>query len=149
MDERRPSNPIDETPPPSEYETDSDGFLRQTFAEAVALAGVKGCYVRTPGPRELFIDIDSEEANARFKRQLGALPTDFVERVESTPSPSGAPGRYHKVVTIARDVKGETERVLLQAALGSDLMRELLSWRRIDNGSEAKAVSLFFEKAEL
>ena len=133
-------------------DSDSDlyaenGFLRQTLGEAFDIAAAKGCFVRIPGPRELFIDIDSEEANANFERLLKACPGDLVERVDRTPSPSGRPGHYHIVVTIGRDLKSDSERVLLQACLGSDPMRELLSWRRIENGSDSASVSIFFEKA--
>ncbi len=127
-----------------EYE--AKGFLRQTLAEALAIAAEKGCVVRVPGPRELFIDIDSEEANANFERLLKACPPGLVERFERAPSPSGAPGHYHVVVLLSRDVKSDTERVLLQAVLGSDPMRELLSWRRIENGSDSASVSIFFER---
>ena len=43
-----------------------------------------------------------------------------------------------------RDVVSEMERCLLQALLGSDPKRELLSWNRIG----AEVVTCFFEKAE-
>lgn len=123
------------------------GFLRQTLEEAIDIASAKGCVVRIPGPRELFLDIDSEEANANFERLRKACPAGLIGRVDRTPSPSGRPGHYHIVVTLLRDLKSDSERVLLQACLGSDPMRELLSWRRIENGSDSASVSIFFEKA--
>lgn len=136
-----------EDPGPQDATYEEQGFLRQTLAEAIEIAAEKGCVVRIPGPRELFLDIDSEDANANFDRLLKALLAGFVQRVDRAPSPSGSPGHEHIVVTLNRDLKGDTERVLLQAALGSDPMRELLSWRRIENGSDSASVSIFFEKA--
>lgn len=130
-----------------EYE--ERGFLRQTLEEAVVIAAAKGCVVRIPGPRELFIDIDSEEASERFDGLLKAFPPGLVELVKTTTSPSGRPGHEHIVVTLSRDVRDDRERVLLQAVLGSDTMRELLSWRRIENGSDSASVSIFFEKSEV
>jgi hypothetical protein len=123
------------------------GFLRQTLEEAFEIAAGKGCVVRVPGPRELFIDIDSDEANVSFERLRKACPADLIDRVDRTPSPSGRPGHYHIVVRLNRDLRDDRERVLLQAVLGSDPMRELLSWRRIENGSDSASVSIFFEKA--
>lgn len=126
---------------------DGQGLLRETYEEAVAIAAAKGCVVRVPGPRELFIDIDSEEANNTFDRLRKACPSGLIQSVSRAPSPSGRPGHYHIVATLERDVEDDCERVMLQALLGSDPMRELLSWRRIQNGSDSAAVSLFFEKA--
>jgi hypothetical protein len=51
------------------------------------------------------------------------------------------------VVTLDRPVRDACERVMLQALLGSDPMRELLSLERIQNGSDDDAVSVFFERA--
>ncbi len=130
----------------SDDEYAEKGFLRQTLDEAIEIATAKGCTVRIPGPRELFIDIDSVESGANFDRLLKACPSGLVQRVDRAPSPSRAPGHEHIVVTINRDLKGDSERVLLQAVLGSDPMRELLSWRRIENGSDSASVSIFFEK---
>jgi len=123
------------------------GFLRQTFEEAVEIAAAKGCVVRVPGPRELFIDIDSEAAHDSFERLRKAFPPGLIASEVRTRSPSGNPWHFHIVATLSRDLQDDRERVMLQAFLGSDPMRELLSWRRIENGSDSAAVSLFFEKA--
>lgn len=43
-------------------------------------------------------------------------------------------------------LRDETERVMLQALLGSDPMRELLAWRRLQLGAESDSISCFFER---
>jgi hypothetical protein len=63
-----------------------------------------------------------------------------------TTSPSGEPGHAHVVVTLERPVRDMRERIMLQALLGSDPMRELLSWRRLEDGADEDAISLFFER---
>ena len=60
------------------------------------------------------------------------------------PSPSGRPGRHHVVVTMPRPVS-PMERIALQAILGSDPIREMLSWFRIERGIEEPTI--FFEIA--
>lgn len=129
-----------------EVETDSyDGFLHRTLNQAEDIAKSKGLVLRSPAPNELFIDIDSDAALREHARLMKAAPKGLVTSSYITPSPSGKSGHFHVVVTLSREVSS-TERVMLQALFGSDLMRELLSWRRIQDGAEDNAVSLFFEK---
>lgn len=125
-----------------------DGFLRRTLAEAEEVAVSKGCVIRLPRPNELFLDIDSEEAADQARKLIKVAHAHAQISGDTwTTSPSGAPGHWHVVVVFHRDVRDEYERVLLQAVLGSDPMRELLSWRRLGLGVAANAVSLFFERA--
>ena len=130
-----------------DIETDPyDGFLHRTYDEAVDIATAKGLVVRAPGPRELFIDIDSNSQYETFQSQLNAMPRGLVYSWSQSKSPSGDAGHWHVVVTLSRDISSDLERILLQSLLGSDPMRELLSWRRVEDGSDSDAVSLFFEK---
>lgn len=123
-----------------------DGFLHRTRAEAEKIAALQGCIVRAPLPKELFVDIDTPEQYETFLKQMKAFPKGLIVKSRESSSPSGTPGKLHVVVTLSRSVTDEVERVLLQALLGSDPMRELLSWRRIEDGSDNDAISLFFEK---
>lgn len=106
----------------------------------------KGCVVIEPNPNELFIDIDNEDALRTLRRTM-----KIVRQIEpnvkwtSRPSPSGKAGRYHVVVDMKREVSA-IERIALQAILGSDLVREALSWKRLKLG--AASPTLFFEKEE-
>jgi hypothetical protein len=107
-------------------------------------AAEKGCVIVEPGARELFLDIDCEEDLDLFRRNVLRVQEDAaVLRYEVRSSPSGRGGRYHVVVTLGRDVD-PVERVLLQALLGSDRVREALSWIRARRGFEMPTI--FFEK---
>ncbi len=122
-----------ERPAPQSYGDD-------TIEIAVEKAKALGCTVVFPKPNELFLDIDTEASMRRFVRGVSRLRrVSYVVRS----SPSGLPGRYHIVVTMPRPVS-PLERIALQAMLGSDLTRELLSWMRIQRGIDEP--TLFFER---
>jgi len=112
-----------------------------TIESAAAKAKSLGRVVTFPRPNELFLDIDSEIAMRRFVRGVTRLSgVTYLVR----PSPSGRPGRHHVVVTMPRPVS-PMERIALQAILGSDPIREMLSWFRIERGIEEPTI--FFEIA--
>jgi len=115
------------------------------YAEALAVAKEKGCVIVAPKPNELFIDIDEEEQLDVFKGQIKRVIEVFGKRVSwnQRSSPSGLPGRYHIVVTLPVEVTA-VERIALQACLGSDLVREILSWARMRLGHDLP--TCFFEK---
>jgi hypothetical protein len=117
------------------------GYDRIAKAEDDAKA--KGCVIVLPGVREAFVDIDSLDAYAVFDKHAvklaEVLPFTYVRR----PSPSGRDGHFHVTCTFERDLT-PVERITIQAVLGSDLMRELLSFRRYVTGDAAP--TLFFEK---
>ena len=119
----------------------SEGVM--TYAQCMDEADKRGLDVRVPKNNELFIDIDSEELTT-FHRQLAV----FLKRTDAAwsvrPSPSGKPYHVHIVVTLTKRTVTNGERILLQAVLGSDPMRELLSWERIGIGDPHP--TLFFEK---
>lgn len=120
----------------------SDGVM--TYAECVAAAEGDGCVVVIPKSNELFIDIDSESQFETFKRLIVTFQKlEHGARWTMAPSPSGKPGHYHVTVRLGRDIDNR-ERILLQAVLGSDPMRELLSLQRCDAGNPNP--SLFFER---
>lgn len=121
--------------------------FRDTFEDAVAFAAARGLVVVKPGPRDLFIDIDDEASLTTFYANLSAVERGLGAKVEmiQRPSPSGKPGRLHLTVRVPRDVT-PLERIALQAILGSDRMREALSWIRLQNQQEHP--TLFFERPE-
>lgn len=131
----------------------------RTMEQCLDLARTLGRTVKLPATNELQLDIDSEEELngfrarfARLKKILGESPVTGEERAEPVggeatwtkrPSPSGKPGRYHVTVTLPREVRTHVERIVLQAVLGSDPMREVLNFRRWQHGDEQP--TLFFE----
>lgn len=123
----------------------------RTVSEVEALAAKLGRRVVYPKPNELQIDIDSADAYANHLRLLDAFERGgetVIDKVVSV-SPSAKSGHFHVTITLARNVLGSRERVMLQALLGSDPMRELLSYQRVEAGSPAQAVSVFFELPEV
>lgn len=117
-----------------------------TLAYSQAKAKQKGCDVRMPKPSELFIDLDTDEAFALFEAQWKIFTEHVVATHVVTPSQSGLPHR-HVVVLLPFVVKTEIERVLMQAMLGSDPKRELLSWVSIHTGKNLTP-SILFEVTE-
>ena len=117
------------------------GMLNSQRAINVALS--EGLTVRLPEANELLIDIDNEHSFMLYQKQI-----DIVDKYiglgapwQCTPSRHGLPGR-HIVVTLDHDIT-ETERLLLQACLGSDRVRELLGYVQMKNGDAHP--SLFLE----
>lgn len=105
----------------------------------------KGCEVVHPKDNELFLDIDKPEQLATFNRNFDLLHRyELVEQHIVRPSSSGHPDRFHITVTLKESVTS-FERIALQAALGSDPMREMLSLMRIYTNNPHP--TLFFEKA--
>lgn len=106
-------------------------------------AKARGCIVVEPKDNELFVDIDREEDMTVFRTNLGWLE-GLVVGYDVKPSTSGKAGRYHIVVRLSRPVRDVYERIGLQAILGSDRLREVLSWRNAVHNSGRPTV--FFEK---
>jgi hypothetical protein len=107
-------------------------------------AAARGQIVIEPKPNQLFVDIDCEDDLVVFRKNLGWLE-GLVTGYALKPSGSGKPGHYHITVELSRDVKDGYERIGLQAILGSDRLREVLSWRNLAN--ESGRPTVFFEKS--
>ena len=85
--------------------------------------------VVVPRDDELQIDIDSEEAWVEFNRRLLILFSDHDFRMTVSPSRSGLPKR-HVTLVFPGCIFSNPSRIMLQAALGDDPMRVVLSARR-------------------
>jgi hypothetical protein len=115
-----------------------NGGRQEAFDKAKAL----GFEVVVPKPNQLQLDIDNVESENFFYKQFDILNKYLpVFKTESAPSKSGGE-KKHITVTLFRDVT-PLERVGLQAMLGSDRKRELLSFIRVLNQDEDPTV--FFE----
>ena len=110
---------------------------------AIQEAKDNGLDVVFPKPSELQVDIDSDAAYERYCGVLDRLLHHLPFVTESiTPSRSGYPKRH--IVLTLREPVTDVQRIALQAILGSDPVRELLSLKRIENGDPHP--TLFFEK---
>ena len=127
----------------------SDHSPIRTEAEVVAAASSRGHIPIYPAPYQLFIDIDSKEGMHRHNRLWEIFLRVEPNAMRSfTPSSSRRSGHSHVTVDLGRPVGSLAERLMLQAVLGSDPVREILSWERLRSGCEEKVVSVFFEKVD-
>lgn len=94
----------------------------------------KGKVIVVPSATELQIDIDSEEHYAAFQRAIACIERNEVFEFEVTEKPSSS-GLPHRHITVHLNFEVEPwQRIALQAALGSDPMRELMSSVRMLKG---------------
>lgn len=113
--------------------------------KARAKAEELGCVVVLPKANELQVDLDSAEAyDEHLKRRaiLAKHCKGFLVECLEAPSKSGFP-KLHVTIVLSRDVSA-LERVALQSLLGSDPVRELLSWVAIEKKTN-DFPTLFFE----
>ena len=137
---------LDETE--SDYQDDTQNWTtlqqkQQHYADK------RGCDILEPGPCEAFIDIDSDEAFAIFKHRWQTFHrAEPKARYVVSASPSGKFGHYHVVVSVARTLQ-VYERLWIQAILGDDPLRGLLSYKETrDYGGSPVGVSVLFVKKE-
>jgi hypothetical protein len=108
---------------------------------ALIEAEIHDLIIVEPGPKELQIDIDSPEVPPQFLEQLGILQQFYgYASYRKTTSKSG---NVHITVTLEKTVTA-TERIMLQALLGSDIKRELLTLKNYKEGRQQH--QFFFEK---
>ena len=102
---------------------------------AIKRAELENLTVVFPLSFQLFVDLDTEHSFKMFER-LFMLFKKFVDEgadYSTEWSRSGAPKR-HVTVNLSRSVKDEVERVMFQAFLGSDRVREILGYAQAMNG---------------
>ncbi len=111
-----------------------------------AEAAEKGWDVVLPGDNELQIDIDDEESLDVYDEMVDVLESTgyYIVNERRTPSKGGNTHITVKVVGHGLTIS-PLERVALQAMLGSDRKRELLSLLRIWKPEANRPPTLFFE----
>ena len=113
---------------------------------AINQAQIEGLEAIYPQHNELQIDIDNEHSYMLLKNQLHIV-NKFIGfyNYKETPSKSGKPWKKHITLTFGYGVTfTNLERVGLQAMLGSDRVRELLSYVQAQSGDPHP--TLFLEK---
>lgn len=112
--------------------SEGSGLSPERLAHDLKAAEEKFDVVRS-GPYTVLVDLDTPEAAAQFKRVLPKVQECFgVEQIETWLSKSG---NKHAAITLASP-QPATVRLALQAALGSDGVREVLGLKRHENGCE-------------
>ena len=116
---------------------------------AINKAKFENLEVKFPTTNELFIDVDNEHSFQMFIR-LFQIFQKFVDKGASFveyPSKSGLPKR-HVTVSLSRPVRNEEQRILFQALLGSDRVREILGYVQATNGDPHPTLFLEAKPAE-
>lgn len=107
---------------------------------AIQAARNAGCKVFKCSPKWLLLDLDSDIATETYENTLPIIQED-LNVIEHRRWQSKS-GNWHVLLKLPRPLPVE-QRMLLQAILGSDLMREWYSLLRVWNG--CKEPSLLFE----
>ena len=121
-----------------------DGYTELDRRETLTKLKEEDLIFVIPNDYQLQIDIDSEEAYEEFLKRFKDFKRHFqITRLEMHPSKSGLPKR-HITIDMVYSMTA-TERVALQACLGSDHVRELNNIRRIQNDN-IYPIALFEKK---
>lgn len=124
----------------------SDGGLTpEEFHNENAVAVADGMMVRMADDNHLLLDLDDEAAIARFAKLRPKLADLFGAKVVEEYESRSGPGHLHVILELGEPFPAAF-RIALQAAMGSDPLRELLSLRRLANG--VVEPSRLFRKAE-
>jgi hypothetical protein len=115
-------------------ETKVSDFIAPNSNRAIEQAKLLNLDVVFPKKNELQIDVDDDAAYEVFKAHYDIVDRYWgIDAANIRPSRSGQDGKKHITVRLSQDVKN-TERIALQAFLGSDRKRELLSYIQAENG---------------
>jgi hypothetical protein len=129
----------------AEYPSETVAYWSDAYAEKQAAKN--GCFVEIPPATTLQIDVDSDASYTTFLEQLEVLRSlNPLERYTFDVRPSKTPGHRHVRVFMSSEVL-PLERILLQAVLGSDRKRELMSYTGLQMGQEHPTV--FFRPKEV
>ena len=111
------------------------------------IAAEKGCIVIRPTEQQVFVDLDTREAFEIFKMKLDKyqeISRDGAFKMVSYTI--FKTNRLHAYLYFHKPQRIEA-RLALQAVLGSDPVREMLSlWNWSEGNREEKDVTVFFEK---
>lgn len=112
--------------------------------DALEDAKKNGWKVVFPEDNQLQLDIDDDASYQVWSRARNLIEKHLkINKVVETPSKSGQIGKWHITVDLGVSLTPE-ERIMLQALLGSDRMRETLSYIRFRHSDNQP--TLFYEK---
>lgn len=125
-------------------ETKVSEFIAPNSQRAIEQAKQEKLEVVFPKKNQLQLDIDNDAAYAVYEAHYDIVDGYWgISYTDEQPSRSGKPGKKHITVTLSREVTNK-ERIALQAFLGSDLKREVLSFVQEEEGDPHP--TLFLEK---
>lgn len=116
---------------PSTYSFDETRAAREKYIADMTAAGRR---VELPAADQLQIDIDSYDAQRAFERSWCIFSREWPEATHEIRASKSGPPHAHVYVTVPGWQLEPIERIALQAALGSDPVRELLAVVRLAKG---------------
>jgi hypothetical protein len=126
--------------------TGGSEFIAPNSERAIHEASLLGLDVVFPAADELQIDIDNSADYEVFLEHVSILERHYGTQLEHKETHSRSGGECkHITVKLYHNISN-TERILLQAVLGSDRKREILSLLQEWNGDAHP--TLFLEKAQ-
>lgn len=131
---------------PSYHEAKGADYWTDEYMEQLAVK--KGCFVVRAADNVLQIDIDDDASFEVFMKQIDVLESlDIVDVRNWTCAPSKSGGQKRHITVGLGQPLPITQRILLQAVLGSDRKRELLAYAGWLKGQVSSVV--FFEPIPL
>ena len=127
-------------------ESNPYSFDKIKSSNAFLEAESKNCIIVLPERNQLFIDIDDEAGALTYTRNITKFQEHIAKIIVGSKfikSKSGGEYNFHYTVNLDRNV-ARRERILFQLLLGSDRVRETLSYIRLINKDPNP--TLFFEK---
>jgi hypothetical protein len=119
-------------------------FQNNTSLKAIIEAKGKGHICVFPGTQDIQLDIDDEPGYKVYLAHKKVLEKNWgILQEVIRPSKSGKPGKKHITLTLKMALS-PLERITLQACMGSDRMRELLSLVQLN--AKDQNPTLFFER---
>jgi hypothetical protein len=113
------------------------GGPKETLETLTAAASKNLCQVVVPKHDELQIDLDTPASIEQYNRMMAGFKDQLkLEEIDSWASKSG---NRHVIVRFPKTLSSEM-RIALQACLGSDPKREILSLMRVMSGSKYTSV---------
>lgn len=110
-------------------------FADTRFDFAQRQAEERGCTIELADDHTLQLDIDTDVAYDVFLAQIDLMTRLGTVQWNTWSARLSRSGHRHVTVTLV-DPLPVTTRILLQACLGSDIKRELLSFSRVVKGQE-------------
>lgn len=107
-------------------------LTKEAVELAASIAEAHGFIVVRGDAWTLLLDLDTEQQRAQYEAVMPHFEQNYaVEEIESWPSKSG---NRHTRLKLYTPISEPAMRYALQAALGSDPVKELLSIVRLRNG---------------
>lgn len=137
---------FDNKEPEIRHSETPDGYSRETFSDAYAIRKAErtGCTIEYADDHTLQLDLDSDEADYIYDKQLRLLDELGIIHILKLTERRSKSDNWHITITL-RDPLSIEVRILLQACLGSDIKRELLSYAGYLKG-QTRPVLLFRPK---